>query len=203
MSHSPIRNGRTRRPRGVVAALTLAGLSGIPSALAGPATVEHVEWVDSVLYPAGTGENCPDLDFDVLWTVDERGTIVTQTRGKDGLWYWSGRFHGTQSWSNPATGDVYTNTYSINDRDHKVSDNGDGTLTIQVQGAGPNHYSLNGRRLFTDTGMIRFTLVVDHNGTPTDPTDDGEAEFVGVDKRTGLRETDGRDFCADLEEFIG
>ena len=202
MTHTLIRNGRTRRCVGVVAALTLAGLSGIASAVAGPATVEHVEWVDSVYYEAGEGEDC-SLDFDVLWTVHEVGTIVTQEKGPDGLWHWSGRFQGTQSWANPVTGDVFTNRYALNDRDFRVADNGDGTLTIQVQVAGPNHYSLNGSRLFTDTGMIRFSLLVDHNGTPSDPTDDGEAEFVGLDKLTGLRQTDGRDFCADLEEFIG
>ena len=202
MSHT---THAARRVSGIAGALGLglAVMVAATPATAGPATVEHVEWVESVLYPAGTGENCPDLDFDVLWTVDEKGTIVTQTRGKDGLWYWSGRFQGTQSWSNPATGDVYSNAYSVNDRDLNVTDNGDGTLTIQVQIAGPNHWSVNGKRLFTDTGVFRFTLIVDHGGTPPDPTDSGEAEYDGLDKLTGLRETDGRDFCADLEEFIG
>ena len=36
-----------------------------------------------------------------------------------------------------------------------------------------------------------------------DPTDDGESQFVSLDRITGLRQTDGRDFCADIAEFLG
>ena len=55
----------------------------------------------------------------------------------------------------------------------RVTDNGDGTLTIIYQ------YAVNtrladdaGQVVAHDTGLHRYVSVVDHNGTPSDPSDD-------------------------------
>ena len=181
----------------------LVALAAVAPAAAERASVEHVDVSESEVFAAGEWEVCPDLDFDVAWTWEETGVIHTQIRGADGLWFWSGRFHGVNSWANPETGHVFTETYDVNDRDHKITDNGDGTLTITAQGAGPRFYAVDGERLFTDTGVVRYRVLIDHGGTPNDPEDDEFLEFLGLDKLTGLRETDGRDFCADIEEFLG
>ena len=62
----------------------------------------------------------------------------------------------------------------------------------------------DGEILFRDPGQVRFELLIDHGGTPTDPTDDEELEFLGIVKgSTGRNDTEGRDFCADIHEFIG
>jgi hypothetical protein len=57
--------------------------------------------------------------------------------------------------------------------------------------------------LFLVAGMFRFEFLVDHGGTPTDPSDDEELEFVGVVKEAGRADTANRDFCEDIHEFIG
>jgi len=90
-------------------------------------------------------------------------------------------------------------------KDLKVTDNGDGTLTILVNAAGGQRiYGPDGKLLFRDPGMVRYEFLIDHNGTPTDPEDDEFLEFLGVVKgSTGLNESEGRDFCDDIRMFIG
>jgi hypothetical protein len=52
-----------------------------------------------------------------------------------------------------------------------------------------------------DPGTIRFEILLDHRGTPTDPSDDEELDFRIVKEPTGPSEL--VDFCGDIHEFIG
>ena len=90
-------------------------------------------------------------------------------------------------------------------KDLRVTDNGDGTLTILVLGAGRfSAYGPDGTLLLLDAGTFRFSFVVDHGGTPTDPFDDEEIEgSFRVVKEAGRSDTADRDFCEDIHEFIG
>ena len=74
-----------------------------------------------------------------------------------------------------------------------MTDNGDGTLTILVLATGNDvFYGPDGKAIGRNPGQIRFEILVDHGGTPTDPSDD----VVLVPARAGERST-GRsdDFC--------
>ena len=202
--------GRERPARGRRLTVALAACS-VPLLLAATATtasadppiVEH--WVDdyTVTHLDGSEDFCGDLGFDVVEHGEAKGVFVGTRRGREGLWYFGSRFTGTTTWSNPETGLEFRQEFAGSDRDQRITDNGDGTLTIQVQVTGPSRYYANGELTFIDTGMLRFSLLVDHAGTPTDPEDDEFLAFLGLDKESGLRQTEGRDFCADLVEFIG
>jgi hypothetical protein len=79
-------------------------------------------------------------------------------------------------------------------RDLKVTDNGDGTLTLLVLATGNSIlYGMNGEAIARNPGQVRFELLIDHNGTPTDPSDDEFLAFLGI-----VKESTGRsdDFCA-------
>jgi hypothetical protein len=106
------------------------------------------------------------------------------------------RGHGTESFAN-----VFTQV----NKDLKVTDNGDGTLTIPGMGAGMSKYLGPDGFLFLDAGQFRFEVLIDHGGTPTDPSDDEEIEgtFRVVRDLTGRNDTEGCDFCDDIHEFIG
>lgn len=186
-----------------VAAVLLATPASADPVVDLPGTVVE-QWSDSgeQVFLDGDPEFCGDLGFDVVNGFDVRGTFVGTVRG-DGLWSFGSRFHGSEWWTNPDTGHVFLREFAGTDRDQEVVDDGDGTLAIQVQATGPSRYSLDGEKLFIDTGMLRFSLLVDHGGTPGDPGDDGEAEFLGVDFLSGLRQTEGRDFCQDIADFLG
>ena len=65
-------------------------------------------------------------------------------------------------------------------------------------------YGPDGEFRFSDPGQTRFEVLIDHGGTPTDPSDDEFLEFPGVVKgSTGRNDLEGHDFCADIHEFIG
>ena len=200
MTHIQRRAGWSAVAAASMAAALVAG--GAPSATAGPAFVEHWDDDFSVVLPDGTADFCGDLGFDVVEHVQESGSFVGVNRGPDGLFYGGAKFRGTVTWTNPANGRNYRDEYAGTDRDAKVSDS-NGMITLQVQATGPNRYYDNGTLAFVDTGMVRFTVTFDDGGTPADPTDDGESQFVSLDRVTGLRQTDGRDFCADISQFLG
>ena len=57
--------------------------------------------------------------------------------------------------------------------DLNVTDNGDGTLTILVLATGNGIlYGPDGKAITRNPGQIRFEVVIDHGGTPSDPLDD-------------------------------
>jgi hypothetical protein len=100
---------------------------------------------------------------------------------------------------------TFTNVFTQVNKDLKVTDNGDGTLTIPGMGAGMSKYLGPDGFLFLDAGQFRFEVLIDHGGTPTDPSDDEEIEgtFRVVRDLTGRNDTEGCDFCDDIHEFIG
>jgi hypothetical protein len=145
-------------------------------------------------------EFCGDLTVRI--DTDVRGTFLVKTQGPDGLVYFLESVHGTTSFTNLATGKSFTNVFNFVNKDLKVTDNGDGTLTILAMLTGNvKNYGPDGKLLFIDTGQFRLEIVVDHGGTPTDPSDD---EFISeeiVKPSTGRNDTEGRDFCTDIHLF--
>lgn len=144
---------------------------------------------------------CDGLDAEISWHDSVHELI--KTRGGDRLVYFSANVRGTSTFTNLETGKTYTNVYQFTDRDQQVKDNGDGTLTITVASPGSDRwYDSNGKLLFVTAGTFWFQLLVDHGGTPGDPSDDEEIEgsFVGV-KDAGVRGTAGRNFCEDFALF--
>jgi hypothetical protein len=181
---------------GAAAAIVLAGV--VAAAPASAAVLSNLHFEDSGSEPF---TDCVGIDAEVSW--DDRVHEVAKTRGRDGLVYFAANVHGTSTFTNLDTGKTYTNVYNFTDRDQQVTDNGDGTLTITIASAGSNRwYGSDGKLLFISAGTFWFQFMVDHGGTPTDPSDDQEIEdsFAGV-KEAGQDQTAGRDFCEDLALF--
>ena len=82
----------------------------------------------------------------------------------------------------------------MTDRDLRVTDNGDGTLTITVQTSAVfRYYDPEGKLLFVDAGNFRGQFMVDDGGTPTNPDDDTEIpDSFTVLKEVGSAQTAGR-----------
>ncbi|CAN5200910.1 hypothetical protein BH18ACT5_BH18ACT5_04740 [soil metagenome] len=173
--------------------LALAGV-----AMARPLVHEHFHDASSEVIE----EFCGDLT--VREDIDVRGQTLINSRGPNGLPYFHETVRGSLSWTNLANGKTMYQVFTINDKDLKVTDNGDGTLTILVLNTGGFRlYGPDGQRL-RDSGQIRFELLIDHGGTPTDPSDDEFLEFLGIVKEsTGTNELEGHDFCEDIHDFIG
>jgi hypothetical protein len=121
----------------------------------------------------------------------------------DGLIHFRDSVRGSEVFTNPVTERSYTHVFAGMNHDLDVSDNGDGTLSIVAQDSGTNKwYDGDGKFVLMNSGRSRFRVLIDHNGTPTDPTDDELIEFTGdVKPHAGRNDFDNRDFCEDFIEF--
>jgi hypothetical protein len=134
---------------------------------------------------------------------DVFGNFTFVRRGS-GLAYFREGIRGRLVYTNLNTGGTFTQIFTANSRDARVTDNGDGTLTIVVQAAGSaRFYDTDGNFVLADPGQIRFQFMVDDGGTPDDPFDDEEIEgtFQIVQESAGRNDTQDRDFCTDLVAF--
>ena len=137
-------------------------------------------------------------------SVDVSGNFVFNQRGSSPFPYYRESVHGTVVTTNLDTGGTYTNVFTANTRDHTIVDNGDGTITITSFASGSSRfYDTDGNFVLKDPGQVRFSVDIDYNGTPGDPSDDVfvDGSFRVVRPSTGNSDLSGRDFCADLVKF--
>lgn len=193
----------------LAAAVALISVIGISVASAVPALarpLEHDHWTDSGSAFAQVEEPgfCAGVvNFPVRHEWDAKGSFLLVRRG-DGFAYAATRFRATDVWTNTRNGKALTITVVGQDRDHKITDNGDGTLTIEVAFPGVQKvYGPDGTRLFMDTGTAKGEILIDHGGTPFDPSDDKFLAFLGLTANPGKSDTAERSFCADLVTFLG
>ena len=135
---------------------------------------------------------------------DISGNFVFNQRGSSPFPYYRESVRGTFVTTNLLTQGTFTQVFASVSQDHVITDNGDGTITIMVNSTGGwRAYDQFGELVLKDPGNFRFSFDVDYGGTPGDPSDDTEVDdsFQVVRGSTGLNETEGRDFCADVLEF--
>jgi hypothetical protein len=135
---------------------------------------------------------------------DISGNFVFNQRGSSTFPYYRESVRGTVVTTNLDTGGTFTNVFTATSRDHVITDNGDGTITItSFASGGSRFYDTNGKLVLKDPGQLRFAVDIDYNGTPGDPNDDVEVpdSFRVVRSSTGNSDLSDRDFCADLVQF--
>lgn len=174
------------------------------SAPAFASPVQIIPWEDSFTDVLEVGEEgwCPPeiVDFEVTYSFDGSGIDRVYTQ-RDGILRFAGTFKAVETYS--ANGKTFMIESQGNSRDHKIVDNGDGTLTIWFKSSTKSIASIDGDFLFHDSGLADGAFLVDHNGTPTFPDDD---EFLGVVEEAqshGRSDTANRDFCEDIAIYLG
>ena len=112
------------------------------------------------------------------------------TRGRSGFAYFMQ--HGTIREVLTFEGTSLTSHARVNEKDLRITDNGDGTVTVLILATGNAVlYGPNGKAIARNPGQTRFELVIDDGGTPTDPDDDEVLDFRVVKESTGRSD----DFC--------
>ena len=146
--------------------------------------------------------DCATNDLPVREVSDLHVNFLLNQRGSSPFPYGRESVRGSFTWTNLLNGGTFTNVLTANRSDHKIVDNGDGTITIDMYASGGSRYYDNaGHLVLKDPGSIRFQLLIDYNGTPGDPEDDVDLDFNVIRESTGRTDTNGRDFCNDVLIF--
>ena len=121
------------------------------------------------------------------------GKFQVVRRGRERLAYSLDRLKETIVITNLANRKVVTAVLTVGAKDLKVTNNGDGTLTIVVQAMGNVVvYGPDGKAIARDAGLSRFEVLIDHGGTPRDPSDDEFIDERRIKGPTGRND----DICA-------
>jgi hypothetical protein len=122
------------------------------------------------------------------------GRLQAIPHGRDRLVYFLQ--HGTVNavLTNLANGKSITVVLKVTEKNLRVTDNGDGTLTVVNLSTGNFVlYGEDGKAIARDPGQVRFMFLIDHRGTPADPFDDELLAELGMVKGSTGRSDD---FCA-------
>ena len=94
--------------------------------------------------------------------IVEDGSFSVVQRGPDWQFYGAARFTGSATFTNLANGKTITDSYAGESQDYKVTDNGDGTITVVVQFVGGQRFPTpDGRTVATSSGIFRRLETVD------------------------------------------
>lgn len=182
----------------LVAGMALTALVTSTPASAAPIDKGHFHDVSTDSFDCnGTPVQQTD-EVDVNFLFNQRGGTAHPFP------YYRESVRETVTWTNLNNGGTFTLVQTANRADHKIVDNGDGTITIyQYAAGGARYYDNSGNLVLKDPGEVRFAFEVDYNGTPGNPDDDTfvDGSFRVTRPSTGRNDTDGRDFCADIVEF--
>jgi hypothetical protein len=182
-----MRPSRTRRLGTILALAATVAAVFAAAASAGPPFRETIheefDFVDPNFCDAG-------LTVEVAVVLDIRVQAVAH--GRDRLVYFLQ--HGTETdvLTNLANGTSLRSFARVIEKDLRVTDNGDGTLTVLILATGNAVlYGENGKAIARNPGQIRVELLIDHGGTPNDPSDDVVLSEELVKGSTGRSD----DFC--------
>jgi len=131
----------------------------------------------------------PGLDVRVDFSIDLRVHVVPH--GDDQLAYFLQHGKRIETLTNLANGRSVRSVARVTEKDMRVTNNGDGTLTVRVLATGnATLYGADGKAIARNPGQVRFELLIDDGGTPTDPSDDEIIESLGVVKGSTGRSDD-------------
>jgi hypothetical protein len=177
-----------------VTALTAPAVSAVLAA-SGPAAAQKV--VNEKFHDEGsfTDRNfcgVSGLVVDATFTVD--GHFLGRLQGKNKIFYGMDNTRVVTTFTRRATGQTATDIQprTLN-KDLRITDNGDGTLTIiNLATGGERTYGDDGKLIAKNSGQVRFRLVVGDNGTLSDPSDDTLLSAEMIFGSTGTND----DFCS-------
>ena len=188
---------------GFVRGLAVAGAVGMLAVTSAvPATAAVVDRDREVFAANTTLVDFCDTTVDFTQVFEYQVAFSTKLRGPDTPLYFADSYKGFQTYTNLETNKTFNIRNHGTHRDHKITVNDDGTLTIVQQF---NDHEIvrddANKILFITTGVSRYEAVIDYNGTLDNADDDTLVEDRGLVFRHGKPGTNDRDFCADLLEF--
>jgi hypothetical protein len=185
-----MRHSRKLRLSAILALGATAAVMLAAAASAGQAFRETFHEEETLVF----NHFCDVPGLTVELAIVRDGSVHAVPHGPDGLAYFRFHVEQTEVFTNPANEKSVTAVLNVIDKDLRVTDNGDGTLTILILATGNAVlYGEDGKAIARNPGQTRVEILVDHGGTPTLPSDDEFLAFLGV-----VKDSTGRtdDFCA-------
>ena len=196
---------RVRRATAYSAVLVLAATIAVVAAAAVTTVPANATVFDKEHFHDSSVSDPYDCDGTPAVDSNEVDIHITAVlRGSSPFPAFREHFSGTAVTTNLDTGGTFTNVFALNSMDQKITDNGDGTITITDQASGSSRfYDQFGKFVLNDPGLLRFAFDLDYHGTPGNPDDDTEVpnSFRILHGPTGNSDLSGRDFRADLRQF--
>lgn len=142
---------------------------------------------------------CMDLDFPLLHETEFNAVLTDHVRR--GIYYFRLVAVNRSVYTNMETGASLTGHSSVHERDQRIVDNGDGTLTVTFRTSGRESFHTQAGALI-GIRIVRQTVevVLDHAGTPDDPSDD-EVISETWSEPTGV-DTLGLDECSVAAQYL-
>lgn len=191
------RRNYSRTLLGIAGAACLIGLTAAPATAAKPFENVTERFTDTF-----EEELC---GIDVVTTVSFVDHFLARI-GPDGFPLFQGSGRGTASLYNPETDLTVTVDNRGGFKDLRVTDNGDGTITVITQAVGiPVEVTFDdGTVGLKDVGRIVFSTVIDYNGTPTNVDDDTfiSQETLSISGPHPEAESDFTLFCETVVEGL-
>ena len=172
---------------------TLAALAlvagGATSASADQPTIGHAH---------GSAEH---IEFPLHHLTTFNAHFTSQVR--DGIFVARTLVSSRSTYTNLATGVSLTAVSHFRDMDQHVVDNGDGTLTVRFRSAVNEAYpSPAGALVAKVVRNQTIEIVLDHGGTPEDPSDDVVVSET-MSEPHGVDSLEGRSDCDIAAELLG
>ena len=188
------------RPPAVLAAASVAALG--TALLVAPAAAAPIEKGHFFHDTETTFFTCDTNGLPVQQVDDVTGSFMGNQRGSSPFPYCRESVRGTTTWTNLENGGTFTNVFTANIHDATITDNGDGTITIDFYAAG-------GCPVLRQRGQPRAQGSRHHpvpdrhrlQRHPRRPRRRHELSFEVTRDSTGRNDTEGRDFCNDVLVF--
>lgn len=201
MNHPTTHRRATRVLLALGAALATALAMAVPAQAEGNVVFRNHLTIRDSHIEQETHEFC-DVPFLVRWDGSLTVTETVTRRGGGDLEYFAFHISTRETFTNVETGTSFRSIRTFSGRDQKLTWNDDGTLTVNAMDRFSNKlFDADGKLVAIDAGIAAFTLVIDLND-PADPEDD-EVISETITKDHGPRGLIDRDFCADVETFLG
>ena len=192
---------RAKRLLCAIASTSVLTAAALVSSIA-PAAAERIDggaFHDEGSFTVDAFCGVDGLVVDGQFTAD--GRFIERLQGQSPFPYFMDNTRVVVEFTNRATGQHATSVEPrTTTKDFKITDNGDGTITIiDLLTGGAQLYGDDGRLIAKDDGQVRIKLVVDYNGTPSDPSDDINLSDELIFGSTGTND----DFCAAILDDWG
>lgn len=164
-----MRHSRTLRFSAILAVGATAAVMLVGAASGGQGFRDTIHEEGTVVLTDFCGVS--GLNVEMAFALDF--SVHAVAHGPDGLSYFFQHGTRTEVLTNLANGESLSSVANVIEKDLRVTENGDGTLTILILATGNAVlYGGDGKAIARNPGQLQFEILVDDGGTPADPSDD-------------------------------